>query len=110
MTGRQYLFAALLVLLIGQAALCAILPGTIQLTRYENGLPIRWTTSGTSALIHGDDGDLFITYEKSTRQWVLILQANDATAATDGRVPRLMANFGGAGASNMLYLEARKVN
>ncbi len=109
-TKRQYLFATLLILLIGQAALSAILPGTIQLTRYENGQPIRWTTTGTSALIHGDDADLFIAYDKTTRQWVCILQANDATSATDGRVPQLKACFGGSGVSNAMHLEARIVN
>lgn len=108
MSRYQFLFAALLVLFIGQAALSAIAPGTIQLTRYENGNPIQWKTTGTSAVIHGDDADLFITWDKSSRRWICIVQADEEAAATDGYIPELKVVH--AGCMNTVHLEARRVN
>ncbi len=108
MTRTKYIIAALLLLTAGFVYAATIGPGTIQLTRYENGQPIRWTTSGTSALIHGDDADLFITWDKAGRRWVCIVQADEAAAATTGYIPDLRLGFGGA--ANEVYLYARKLN
>lgn len=107
MTRQHTLIAVLLVLFAG-TLYAALAPGTIQLTRYENGQPIRWTTSGTHALIHGDNADLFVTYSKSEHRWVCILQADEAAAATTGHIPPLRLVFGGA--ANEVYLESRPIN
>lgn len=110
MTGRQ-LYVGLLVLAAGLAAVsayAAIAPGRIEVTWIEDGQRIQRLSRGTTAIIHGDDAVLEVSYDRTTRRWYCVLAADEDTAAGDGIVPPLKMTWGGA--SNQIWLEARRVN
>lgn len=93
-------------LLIAANVYAAIAPGKIELSRIDSNQRIQWQTTGTTAIVHGDDAILEVTYDTTTHRWYCALFADEETAATDGKIPPLKMTWGGA--SNQIWLEARR--
>ncbi len=97
---------------LAQAAFMYVIGGLsaylVWVGKVDTGQYTQWKTTGQWAVIDGDNSRLRVQWHKETREFVLDLEASAEHAATDGQIPTMY--FNGGGAANRVYVMPRFTN